>query len=257
MTVREEAIVDTSRQVVENGVVLAQERSLPTYVWTPVGAGPFPLVVFVQGYGVGPLTYERFCSRLASSGYVVAAPSFPLEDPARGFGLDREDLPEEAIDVSFVITTLEKGALAKEIGATRVAVVGHSDGADIALMTGYEEGTVDARVRAVVAVAPDPITSTVLPSSSPLLLVQGTADSVVPYTASQTVFDQVQAPTYYLSLIGADHLPPIAGDTAWTPVLDAAVAHFLDAAVAGRGPGLVALTGQIGASPLVRLQTSP
>ncbi len=123
-------------------------------------------------------------------------------------------------------------------------------------MLAYEQGTVDHRVHAVVADAPDPITGTVVHSSVPLLLVQGTDDSVVPYAASQTVFAQVRAPVDYLSLLGADHLPPIQGGTPWTPVLDAAVADFLDAAVAGRGPGPAALGQQLAASPLVHLETA-
>jgi dienelactone hydrolase len=248
-------MVDTTRDVVRGGTVLAPGRALPTYVWTPSGTGPFPLVVFIHGYDVGPLTFQRFCSNLASSGYVVAAPSFPLEDPQRDFGLDRADLPHEATDVSFVITTLEDGTLAKEIDPSRIAVIGHSDGADVALMMSYEQGTADARVRAVIADAPDPIDRSIVPSGSPLLLVQGTADSVVPYTASQTVFGQVEAPTYYLSLVGADHLTPIVGPTPWTPVLDSGAVEFLDATVAAR-ESQSTLVGQLGALPLAQLQTA-
>ena len=125
----------------------------------------------------------------------------------------------------------------------------------MALEVGYEQGTVDPRVEALVAIAPDPVTTPLAPSTAPLLLVQGTADSVVPYASSQSVFAELPGPTWYVSLLGADHLPPIAGGTPWTPVLDTAVADFLDATVAHRGPGTAALSGQLGASPLVRLAT--
>ena len=247
-------LVDTTRPVVSGGRVLADQRALPTIVWTPAGPGPFPLVVFVPGYDKGPLDYQRFCSTLASSGYVVAAPSFPLEDPARGFPLDRTHLADEATDVSFVITALE-GRPGEDIDDTRLAVVGHSDGADVALLVGYGSGTRDSRIGAVVADAPDPMTAIPAPSHVPLLLVQGTADSVVPYTSSQEVFAQVDAPVFYLSLIGADHFPPIAGGTPWTPVLDGATALFLGATVAGRGPGDSVLAAGLSSSPLVRLAT--
>lgn len=255
VTRTEQLLVDAGHPLVRSGVVVAPDRQLPTYVWTPDTPGRFPLVVFVHGYDRGPLAYERFCSTLASSGYVVAAPSFPLEDPTRGLGLDRSDLPDEAFDVSSVITTMENDAAADRIDVSQVAVVGHSDGADVALEVGYELGTADHRVQALVAVAPDPVTTPLTPSTAPLLLVQGTADSVVPYASSQAVFDQLPGPTYYVSLLGADHLPPIAGGTPWTPVLDTAVAEFLDATVAHRGPGVAALVGELGASPLVRLAT--
>ena len=255
VTMTELQLVDTSRALVSNGVVLAPDRSLPTYVWTPVAAGRYPLVVFVHGYDRSPLQYQRFCSTLASSGYVVAAPSFPLEDPSRGNGLNRADLPNEAVDVSYVITSMEADASANRLEPSSIGVVGHSDGADVALEVGYEQGTADHRVLAVVADAPDPVTSPLVPSTAPLLLIQGTADSVVPYSSSQAVFSQLPGPTYYVSLLGADHLPPIAGGTPWTPVLATSVAEFLDATVAGRGPGTSVLAAQLGSSPLVRLAT--
>jgi len=229
-------LVDTGRPVVSGGTVLAPTRDLPTEVWVPSGPGHFPLVVLVHGYDRGPLDYARFGAQLASSGYVVAAPSFPLEDPARGYPLDRTRLADEAADVSFVIGALEDRSGALHLVPGAVAVVGHSDGADVALLVGYAPGTVDGRVGAVVADAPDPMAAPPPPSAVPLLLVQGTEDSVVPYAASATVFAQVAAPTAYLTLVGADHLPPIAGGTPWTPVLDDAVARWLDATVAHRGP---------------------
>jgi dienelactone hydrolase len=255
VTRTEQQLVDTGRPLVSDGVELAPDRSLPTYLWTPDAPGRYPLVVFVHGYDRTPTDYQRFCSTLASSGYVVAAPSFPLEDPTRGYVLNRGDLPDEALDVASVITSLESRAAADGIGPGRIAVVGHSDGADVALEVGYEQGTADHRVAALVAVAPDPITSPLAASTPPLLLVQGTADSVVPYASSQSVFAQLPGPTYYVSLLGADHLAPIAGGTPWTPVLDADVAAFLDATVAGRGPGTGGLVGQLGSSSLVHLAT--
>jgi len=248
------ALVDTSRTVVGDGQVLASQRNLPTFVWTPDGHGPFPLVVFVHGYDVGPLTYERFCAALAARGYVVAAPSFPQEDPARGFPLDETHLGDEAADVSFVVTSIEQDASVR-VDPSQVAVVGQSDGADVALLVGYGTGTVDPRVGAVVADSPDPMTVPPVSSRIPLLLVQGTADSVVPYSSSQTVFAQVPAPVFYVSLVGADHLPPIIGGSPWTPVLDAAVSDFLDGTVAGRGSGIAALDAALSASSLVQFRT--
>ncbi|MCU4185591.1 hypothetical protein K6U06_14580 [Acidiferrimicrobium sp. IK] len=225
-------------------------------MWYPTAAGPWPLVVFVHGYDVGPATYARFASQLASSGYVVAAPSFPLEDPSRGNGLDRADLVNEATDVSFVISSLSADPAGLHVAPGEVGVAGHSDGADVALEVGYEVGLSDSRVRAVFSDAPDPIDRPVISGGPPLLLMQGTADSVVPYTSSETVFAQVHAPVWYVSLIGADHLPPIAGGTAWTPVLDAAVADFFDSELARRALSGGALTAALSSSPLERVEVN-
>jgi len=242
-------LVDTSRAVVSGGNVLAGQRNLPTTLWSPAGTGPFPLVVFVHGYDVGPIDFQRFCSTLASSGYVVAAPSFPLEDPAQGFALDETHLVDEATDVAFVITSLERDAAAR-VDRSRVAVVGHSDGADVALLVGYGPGSSDPRVGAVVASAPDTMTEPPVASRVPLLLVQGTADAVVPYSSSQSVYSQIRSPAYYLTLIGADHVSPVVGGSPWTPVLDKAVAEFLDATVGSRGSGVRALSTELSTSAL-------
>lgn len=251
------AFTDTSRPLVRDGVTLAPYRYLPTVVWRPTGPGPWPLVVFVHGYDVGPLTYQRFCSTLAAHGYVVAAPSFPLEDPSRGNGLDRADLPNEATDVSFVITRLEESALKAVIDRSRVAVAGHSDGADVALMVGYQAGKVDPRVKAIMSYAPDPMVGPTARYSTPLLLIQGSADNVVPYSSSQTVFTQVNAPRWYLTLVGAGHLPPIAGGTPWTGVLDRDVAAFFDTALDRPVAGEPSLAQVLSGSSLTRLQTGP
>lgn len=248
-------LIDGSRPVVSGGVTLAGQRSLPTQVWAPTASGTFPLVVFVHGYDKGPSDYTRFCTELASSGYVVAAPSFPLEDPAQGFPLDRSQLADEAGDVSFVVTSLEARAGALHLAPGAVAVVGHSDGADVALLVAYGTGTTDPRVDAAVAVAPDPMAQGTAASAVPLLLVQGTDDSVVPYSASQTVYGQVDAPVIYLTLAGADHLAPVTGATPWTPVLDEGTARFLDATVAHRGPGTTGLAGQVADPPLATAES--
>lgn len=249
-------VVDRSRPLVRNGIVLASYRALPTTVWMPAVAGRFPLVVFVHGYNIGPAAYARFCRKLASAGFVVAAPSFPLEDPSRNNGLDRGDLPNEAVDVGVVITHVLESSVAPHIAPGSIAVVGHSDGADVALMVGYQVGRLDTRVRAVVAVAPDPLTGVIASNGPPLLLVQGDADSINPYSNSQQVFAQLAVRRYFLTLIGADHFPPIRGGTPWTPVLDASVAEFLHATTGHHAPNDPGLANHLRNSSLVRLEVA-
>jgi pimeloyl-ACP methyl ester carboxylesterase len=228
------SLVDPTRGLISHGVEIAPTRSLPTQIWAPLVSGRLPLVVFAHGFDLGPEKYDRFCRVLASRGYFVAAPSFPLADPARGNGLDRRDIPNEAADIGFVITSLRRSTLGEHIDPEAVAVIGHSDGADAALMIGYQVGKVDPRVDAVVAISPDPLTSRVPSSTSPLLLVGGTADTVVPYSRTGAVFEQVMTSRYLLTLVGAGHYTPIAGGTPWTSVLDDAVSKFLDATVLHR-----------------------
>lgn len=221
---------DSSRPVVTRGRTVAATRQLPTLVWMPPGTGPHPLVVFAHGYSVGALTYARFCASIAAAGYVVAAPSFPLADAGRGLGLDRGDLGNEATDVSFVITALRSGSLASAIGDGPVGVVGHSDGADVALEVGYQVGLADRSVGAVVAIAPDAFDAALAPTPRPpLLLMHGDRDSVVPHSEAVQVFGVIAAPRTFVTLVGADHLPPVAESTKWTTVVDSSTIAFLDA----------------------------
>ncbi len=222
-------LVDPSRSVSTNGRTVSTSRFLPTTVWSPNRAGTFPLIVFAHGYRLGPPGYARFCSMLADAGYVVAAPSFPLADETRGNGLDRADIPNEARDVSFVISALRAGPLGSTIAAGPVGVAGHSDGADVALIVGYQQEYADPSVGAVVAVAPDAFTGQLSTNRPPLLLIHADADATVPYSESVQVFGRVPGRRTFLTLLGADHLPPIAETTVWTPVLDGAVVTFFDA----------------------------
>jgi fermentation-respiration switch protein FrsA (DUF1100 family) len=43
---------------------------------------------------------------------------------------------------------------------------------------------------------------------TPLLVVQGTADTINAPACSALIYDQAPQPKYYLDLIGAEHLPP-------------------------------------------------
>ena len=244
------SFVDSSRPVVTGGATVDSARRLPTIVYVPQGpSGPLPLVVFAHGYQLGPSDYERVCRQMASAGYVVAAPSFPLADATRGNGLDRDDLPNEATDVSFVITALLDSSIGQRLDPSHIAVVGHSDGADVALMVGYQSGKVDPRVGAVVAMSPDAMTGPIAAGGPPLLLEHGDADTIVPYSNSTMVFDQVGAPRWFLTLHGADHLPAVAGQAPWADVLDAVIADFLDATTGHRVPSLEPkLSNDVGSS---------
>ena len=171
---------------------------------------------------------------LARHDIVAAAPSFPLADPAQGLGLDRSDLPNEATDVTFVLDQLEAGPTASHVDRTKVGVLGHSDGADVALELGYDPTLRDDRIGSVIAVAPDPIVGPVISGGPPLLLIHGSADEVVDPGSSLKVFDAVSAQRWSLTILGADHASAIVGPSPWTSTLDAAVAAFLVPLTDGR-----------------------
>jgi dienelactone hydrolase len=131
----------------------SSSRRIPTTIMYPSdGGGPFPLVIFIPGFGATGANYAPLVNRIAAAGYVVAAPAYPLlsgqpAGPTDTVGWD--DLPA---DTWFVTTqVLHDATVGGLIDPNRIAVAGHSDGAAIAFDVGYTPFKLDPRVRAVVA----------------------------------------------------------------------------------------------------------
>jgi predicted dienelactone hydrolase len=228
--------VDPTRPTVSRGVRIAATRSLTTDVWLPAIGGRWPLVVFAPGFRVGPDSYTQLHTTWAAAGYVVAAPEFPLADPAvAGSALDEGDLDNEPADVNFVIASLTDPAspLASQIDPTRIAVTGHSDGAEAALAVAQQG---HPAIVAAIAMSGQPVIPHQAPNP-PLLVIQGDADTINPPARSRAVYDQAANPRFLLTLAGAGHLPPFAGGSRWTPVVDAVTVDFLNLYLAATATG--------------------
>jgi dienelactone hydrolase len=232
--------VDTTRWVPPYGDYPgAFERDLPTTVWYPTdGGGPFPLVVFAHGYAVTPAAYVPLLQQIASAGYVVAAPTYPLlsgqpAGPTDTVGFDL--LPG---DTSFVISqvaalsTSGDPALGGRVDPSRIAVAGHSDGAAVAFNVGYTPFDVDSRVRAVVAFNADlSYYGSYQANGRPILDVLSDQDVYNPYQpAIDWARDTLQAPRTLLSLWNASHEGPVMdpGDPHYDVVVHTTIG-FLDA----------------------------
>src|SRR6478752_1214673 len=83
-------------------------RPIPTSVWYPTdGAhGPYPLVVFAHGYGADPGSYAPLLARIASAGYVVAAPTYPILSGWPAGPSDFVDWGAKFEDTWFVTTSV-------------------------------------------------------------------------------------------------------------------------------------------------------
>lgn len=227
------AFVDRSRPTVSKGGTISSTRALTTVVWAPAIGGRWPLVVFAAGYEVGPDTYAHLCRAWAAAGYVVAAPEFPLADEAvAGAALDENDLNNEPADATFVMTSLLDPASpwAARIDPTRIAVTGHSDGAEVALDLGQGG---DPAIRAVIAMSGQPVVPHQAPNP-PLLIIQGDQDTINPPERSREVYDQAASPRFLMTLVGGPHLTPFSGGSRWQPVVEAVTIDFLDHYLAGR-----------------------
>jgi dienelactone hydrolase len=233
-----------------------------TYVRYPrSGGGPFPLLVFGHGFALLPGAYAKLLDAWTRAGYVVAAPVFPVENEHAPGGPDENDLSNQPGDMSFVISQLlaasanARSPLHGLIDPTRVAVAGHSDGAETAFAVAYEQHFIDRRVRAAVILSgaelpPGPVIRGA--GSPPLLTVQGTADPINPPSASYSLFRDVSRPKYLLRLLGAGHLPPYTTSARQLGVVERVTIAFLDRylgdgslsqlVAAGRAPGIAILT---------------
>jgi fermentation-respiration switch protein FrsA (DUF1100 family) len=181
-------------------------------------AGPFPLVVFGHGFAVTPATYTRLLHTWARAGYVVAAPVFPLGHANAPGGPTEADLVNQPADLSFVISHLLSAnaspgdPLNGLIDPSRIAIAGHSDGADTALAVAYNRHFHDPRVRAALILSGAEIPGikgyTFPPGSPALLATQGTADTLNPPSLTNTFYNTASRPKFLLTLPRAGHLPP-------------------------------------------------
>jgi predicted dienelactone hydrolase len=252
--------VDKSRVAVfRDGI--RRPRTLVTYVRYPrSGQPPFPLIVFGHGFALLPGVYAKLLGAWAQAGYVVAAPVFPVENEHAPGGPDESDLVNQPGDMSFVISRLlaadanRSSVLHGLIDPARVAVAGHSDGAETAFAVAYERHYVDHRVRAAVI-----LSGAILPPDSlsvgktpPLLAVQGTADPINPPSATYGLFGAVSRPRFLLRLLRAGHLPPYTTDERQLGLVERVTIAFLDRYLrdgslqqlltAAHAPGLARLT---------------
>ncbi len=198
-------------------------RVLPTAIRyptvTPASAHPrFPLVVFSEGFNEPASAYSALLDAWARAGYVVASPTYPLTDPAVG-SVNESDIVNHPADLRFAISTLRAAAgngqspLSSMLDPSEVAVAGQSDGGDVSLAVAANSCCRDPAVKAAMILSGAELaafggTYYGTQGSAPLLVTQGTADPINIPGCSFQLYDQAPSPKYYLSMIGAQHLPP-------------------------------------------------
>jgi poly(3-hydroxybutyrate) depolymerase len=233
--VQDETVIlsDPSRATPPRGNVPGHPgRELITIVRRPIGLdGPLPLIVFAHGWNSNPLVYESLLDRWAEAGFIVAAPTFPDSTNTLS-GTPVSDYPEQAEDISFVISSL-LGGMVGAIDRTRIAVAGHSDGGtDVALMA-LNPRYSDRRVRAYLSLSGE-IPYGVngpwgIPIPGALLVAVGTADQYGLMSRSLQIFETAKMPKALVTLTGGDHLTTFIGDTAAEAAMRAETVRFLNA----------------------------
>lgn len=265
----ERTFVDTSRSTAANGSTAPRRnsRSIATTVFHPTGAPAgtrFPVLVFGHGFGASPARYADIVRPIASAGYVVVAPTFPLSNSATVGGPTLADEPQQPADMRFALDqvialgTQAGNPLSGLLDGNRLAAAGHSLGGITTFDYAYGAGY-DKRLRAAVPMsailnvfsATRPFTNPMVP----MLLIHGDADETVPYgLGSVTAFAAAPSPKALLTIRNGSHSFGLAGIPGSSPAVGSAVVQatvsFLDRYVKDDPTGINRLqalaTGQPG-----------
>lgn len=215
----------------------------------------YPLIVFSHGFGNGADATTSYAQALASYGYVVVAPDFPLSKRDAPGGSTVADLPGQTGDVSFLIDVF-LGEVADtpapfpgKIDAQRVGAAGRSLGGSTTLLVTHNVKYKDGRIRASAPVSPGWVVQTAFYGSdgyfagidTPLLIIGGSEDTTAPYpTNDQPPYDLANAPKILVELLGEGHTPE-------TPGANAALVAFFDAYLSGHTAELAVIDALDGA----------
>jgi dienelactone hydrolase len=278
--------IDTSRKTKAwDAVAELPQRTLPVTVYFPaVGTpgqvipnapaakdkGPFPLLVFSMGHGTTGATYEAALKVIASAGYIVVAPIFPLNTDQTPLGIAVADINEQTRDISFLLdryiaeATGPGSPLSGMIDPDRLGAFGHSVGAITTIGVGFNNCCADKRLKAVAIWAGQHLpldnddASTVSPVAKdrPLLVLQGNSDVEVPYANARSFFTRASAPKYFVTLPGGDHFAPFLEGprTSVGSVVTLSTVNFFDRYLKDDAKGIEQLRAEVAtATPRVAM----
>jgi pimeloyl-ACP methyl ester carboxylesterase len=215
--------VDSSRPTQSNGSYSgAPDRTFVVSISYPLGSSVdrpegFPLIVRAHGFSGFRGDSSDLTNHLASRGFVVASPDFPLSNLNAPGGPTLLDLDEQVIDVGFLIDSLialdttDGDPFIGKLDTSRVGIIGHSLGGATVLGAGYHPTLADSRVDAVVAMAP--LACIFGPafyqggSVGALLVLSGDGDLVTPPASNHVAaYDNAPIGKYFASLEGGLHI---------------------------------------------------
>jgi dienelactone hydrolase len=167
---------------------------------TPVGRGPFPLIVFIHGYGADAQEYNGFLDDIARKGYVVVGPNFSTNDVV--------GQTVESNSVIDRLTSPTRPAQYRLIDGRRIAVMGHSLGGQTTYLLGYNSCCRDQRIKAVITLEGaqyDVKGGKFSWSGAPLLIVLGDQDPVIPSWIGEVLLSRTRTAAYLLMIKGGNH----------------------------------------------------
>jgi predicted dienelactone hydrolase len=220
--------VDTSRPTPANGSYAGDPaRTLVVDVWypssmpggpstdPPLRKGTYPLILHSHGFMDSRTGESYLGEHLATRGYIVAAPDYPLSKGGAPGGPTIADTAQQPLDARFVIdqllaqSAMPSSPIAGAIDSSRIGVSGLSLGGLTTLLIAFHPTLGDPRVKAAMAwAAPSCMLEQQFFAGShlPLLLLHGEGDAIVPLAAnSQRIFPFTQSPSELIVLHGGSH----------------------------------------------------
>ena len=254
-------LVDLSRPTRANGSHPgAPERTLPTHVWFPAATdgvtgettvadgGPFPLIGWAHGFTSSRLESPEIKRHLASHGYVVVAPEFPLSHGGAPGGPTIGDMGNQPADLDFAMEAAlhfpgELGALSAAIDGGRRGIAGLSLGGGTTLIAAFHPRLHLDAIQAAVALAPFSCAfgPDLFENALPTMIVTGDADELVPIAQGPArAFAFAPAPITLVRLAGGNHVGFIGVEIRGAPNSDSIGCTAVESAGTGGIANLVA-----------------
>ncbi len=167
------------------------------------------MFVWAHGYEATIPYFDPLLRFIATHGYVVVAPAFPLTRKGAPGGSVYNDYVNQPADVSFVITQM-LASYPTHVDAALIAVGGHSLGAVTTMALVANRCCVDARVRAAIEIDGSTLdfpNGAVDERGVPVLLIHGDADHTFSVNDSRATYARSLPPKYLVVLHGAPHTP--------------------------------------------------
>ncbi len=184
-------LTDRSRGIDKNGDYEgANERTFTVDLWRGDGVQGGPLLIYSHGFMSTGRGGDYLGKHLASLGYTVAAPTYPLTNFNAPGGPNPADVVNQIDDVRFVIDSLlarnadQEDALYNSIDPTRIAAAGLSLGGMTTELVAYHPRRADQRIVAAISIAGPTYTFTrrfFAERSIPFMMVATPIDAMVPY----------------------------------------------------------------------------
>ncbi|WP_187345081.1 alpha/beta hydrolase family protein [Cystobacter ferrugineus] len=206
----------------------APQRTLPTRIYYPVcppdtsaspppdglipvaGGGPFPLLAYAHGLTSLGDTTRFVTEHLATHGYIIVAPLFPLTNGNAPGGPTFEDYANQPADLAFVMRQVAQltgtnADLGAAVDTRRRALLGFSAGGTTALIGAYHPILALDGIQSAVAHSPA-VTCILGPAffarRLPTLIISGTASELTPISGPERVFSLAPPPVILVELLG-------------------------------------------------------